>query len=138
MATLSHDAEGFTRAEGKDWYSKSQGDLQAMSSARKTLLQIDRQRREGARKFGDDSAMVTQIVGKMGKTETYVARRSAEPADSGGAVAAGTSSPMAVRLGGANAAGITGVMLSLRWIGQACFCPAWPYVGISDPPTRRP
>ena len=45
------DRAAFTRAEGTDWYTTSQDDLQAMSSARKALLQIDRQRKDGARKL---------------------------------------------------------------------------------------
>ena len=77
--TLTEDRAGFTRANGQDWYTKALEDLQAMSAARKELLQIDRQRKEGARRFGDDSTTLTRIVGRMGKTETYVARASASP-----------------------------------------------------------
>jgi diguanylate cyclase (GGDEF)-like protein len=72
--TLTQDRAGFTRADGQDWFTKSQNDLPAMSAARKSLLQIDRQRKDGARKFGDDSTTLSQIVGRMGKMETYVAR----------------------------------------------------------------
>jgi diguanylate cyclase (GGDEF)-like protein len=88
--TLTQDRAGFTRADGQDWYTKSQDDLQAMSTARKALLQIDRARKDGVRKFGDDSSTVTQILGRMGKTETYVARRGVAAASAGGQpVAAG-------------------------------------------------
>jgi diguanylate cyclase (GGDEF)-like protein len=72
--TLTQDRGGLTRSDGKDWYTQSQEDLLAMSAARKSLLQIDRQRKEGARRFGDDFAALSQIVGAMGKTETYDAR----------------------------------------------------------------
>jgi len=72
-STLSMDRAGFSRAEGEEWYTKSQDDLQAMSNARRTLLRIDRERKEGARKFADDSAMVVRIVEKMAKTETTAA-----------------------------------------------------------------
>jgi diguanylate cyclase (GGDEF)-like protein len=81
--TLTQDGAGFTRADGQDWHTKSQDDLRAMSAARKALLQIDRKRKDGARKFGDDSSSVTQILLRMGKTETYVARRSAPPSGTG-------------------------------------------------------
>jgi diguanylate cyclase (GGDEF)-like protein len=74
--TLAQDRAGFTRAESQDWYTKSLADLQSMSAARKTLLQIDRQRKDGARRFGDDSSALSRIVGQMGKTETYDARLS--------------------------------------------------------------
>jgi diguanylate cyclase (GGDEF)-like protein len=77
--TLAQDRAGFTRADGQDWYTKSHDDLQAMSAARKALLRIDRERKEGARKLGDDSSSVSQILLRMGKTETYAARRSAPP-----------------------------------------------------------
>jgi diguanylate cyclase (GGDEF)-like protein len=88
--TLTQNRDGFTRADGQDWYTKSQDDLQAMSAARKALLQIDRARKDGARKFGDDSSAVSQILGRMGKTETYVARRSVGADSAGGQpVAAG-------------------------------------------------
>jgi diguanylate cyclase (GGDEF)-like protein len=72
--TLAQDRAGFTSAEGQDWYTKSQADLQSMSDARRTLLKIDRDRKEGARKFSDEAATVVSILGRMGKTETYVAR----------------------------------------------------------------
>jgi diguanylate cyclase (GGDEF)-like protein len=85
--TLSQDRAGFTRADGQDWYTKSQDDLRAMSAARKALLQIDRERKDGARKFGDDSSSVSQILLHMGKAETYVARRSAPPSGTGHAAA---------------------------------------------------
>jgi diguanylate cyclase (GGDEF)-like protein len=75
--TLTQGRAGFTRSDGQDWYTKSQDDLTAMSAARKALLQIDRQRKDGARRFGDDSAALSEIVGRMGKTETYDARQSA-------------------------------------------------------------
>jgi diguanylate cyclase (GGDEF)-like protein len=77
--TLAQDRVGFTRADGQGWYIKSLGDLQSMSAARKTLLQIDRQRKDGARRFGEDSNAVSRIVGQLGKTETYDARLSASP-----------------------------------------------------------
>ena len=83
--SLTEDRPGFTRAEGQGWYTKSLGDLQSMSGARKALLHIDRQRKDGARHFGDDSDAVSRIVGEMGKTETYDARLSGSPAASGGA-----------------------------------------------------
>jgi diguanylate cyclase (GGDEF)-like protein len=85
--TLTQDRAGFTRADGQDWYTKSQDDLRAMSAARKALLQIDRDRKNGARKFGDDSSSVSQILLRMGKTETYVARRSVPPSGAGRAAA---------------------------------------------------
>jgi diguanylate cyclase (GGDEF)-like protein len=75
--TLAQNHDAFTRVEGKDWYEKTEGDLQAMSAARKALLQIDRQRKDAARKFGADSAFVAQIVEHLAQTETYVARPAA-------------------------------------------------------------
>jgi diguanylate cyclase (GGDEF)-like protein len=75
--TLTEGRAGFTRADGQDWYVKSQDDLTAMSTARKALLQIDRQRKEGARRFADDSEALSQIIGRMGRTETYDARQRA-------------------------------------------------------------
>jgi diguanylate cyclase (GGDEF)-like protein len=72
--TLAQDRGGFTSAEGQDWYTKSQADLQAMSDARRSLLKVDRARKEGARKFGEQAAVLSSILGRMGKTETYVAR----------------------------------------------------------------
>jgi diguanylate cyclase (GGDEF)-like protein len=88
--TLTQDRAGFTRADGQDWYTKSQDDLQAMSAARKALLQIDRARKAGARKFAEDASAVSQILGRMGKTETYVARHNVAAASAGGQpVAAG-------------------------------------------------
>jgi diguanylate cyclase (GGDEF)-like protein len=77
--TLAKDRAGFTRAESQGWYVKSVADLQSMSAARKTLLQIDRQRKDGARRFGDDSDALLRIVAQMGKTETYDARLSGSP-----------------------------------------------------------
>jgi diguanylate cyclase (GGDEF)-like protein len=77
--TLTQDRAGFTRADGQDWYAKSQDDLQGMSDARRALLKIDRERKEGAQKFADESSSVSQILGRMGKTETYAARRDAAP-----------------------------------------------------------
>ncbi|MFL6605940.1 MAG: EAL domain-containing protein [Steroidobacteraceae bacterium] len=71
---LAQDAAGFTHTEGQGWYTKSLGDLHSMSAARKSLLRIDQQRKNGARHFGDDSAALSRIVGEMGKTETYDAR----------------------------------------------------------------
>src|SRR5262249_11482991 len=56
--TLTQDRGGLTRSDGKDWYSLSQEDLMAMSGARKALAHIDRQRKDGARRFGDDFAAV--------------------------------------------------------------------------------
>jgi diguanylate cyclase (GGDEF)-like protein len=73
--TLAEDRSGLTRADGKDWYSTSVDDLQAMAAARKALQQIDRQRKEGARRFADDFAQLSQIIDGMGKTETYDARQ---------------------------------------------------------------
>jgi diguanylate cyclase (GGDEF)-like protein len=98
--TLVQDRAGFTHADGQDWYTKSQDDLQAMSAARKALLKIDRERKEGARKFGDDSSSISQILLRMGKTETYVARTSA-PASAAGRAAGGAGQSLAVA--GANA-----------------------------------
>ncbi len=72
--TLAQDRAGFTSAEGQDWYTKSQADLQAMSDARRALLKVDRDRKEGARKFSEEAATLASILGRMGKTETYVAR----------------------------------------------------------------
>ena len=72
--TLAQDRAGFTSAEGQDWYTKSQADLQAMSDARRALLKVDRDRKEGARKFSDEATTVASILGRMGKTETYVDR----------------------------------------------------------------
>ncbi|MBV8804524.1 MAG: hypothetical protein JO042_05745, partial [Sinobacteraceae bacterium] len=45
--TLIQDRGGLTRSDGKDWYAKSLEDLQAMAATRKSLQQIDRQRKEG-------------------------------------------------------------------------------------------
>jgi diguanylate cyclase (GGDEF)-like protein len=71
---LAQNRAGFARAEGQGWYTKSLGDLQSMSAARKALLRIDRQRKDGAHRFGDDSDALSRIIGQMGKTETYDAR----------------------------------------------------------------
>ena len=71
--TLTQDRAGFTSAEGQDWYTKSQADLQAMSDARRSLLKVDRARKDGARKFATKRALGS-ILGRMGKTETYVVR----------------------------------------------------------------
>ena len=76
---LAQDRDGFTRTEGQGWYTKSLADLHSMSDARKSLLRIDRQRKDGARRFGDDSAALSRIVGEMGKTEIYDARVSGSP-----------------------------------------------------------
>jgi diguanylate cyclase (GGDEF)-like protein len=97
--TLSQIRADSTRADGQDGYTKLQDDLQGMSAARKALLQIDRSRKDGARKFGDDSSAVSQILGRMGKTETYVARHSVAAGSAGaqpklaggGATAAGSA-----------------------------------------------
>ncbi|MBV8804062.1 MAG: sensor domain-containing phosphodiesterase, partial [Sinobacteraceae bacterium] len=78
--TLIQDRGGLTRSDGKDWYAKSLEDLQAMVTARKSLQQIDRQRKEGSRRFGDAFKMVSQIVAEMGNTETYDARQVAPQA----------------------------------------------------------
>jgi len=75
--TLTQNRAGFTRADGQDWYTKSQDDLQAMSDARRALLKIDRERKDGARKFGDEASAASQILGRMGQMETYVARHAA-------------------------------------------------------------
>ena len=99
--SLTEDRPGFTHAEGQGWYTKSLGDLQAMSGARKALLHIERQRKDGARRFGDDSDAVSRIVGEMGKTETYDARLSGSAVASGGA----PSAVAAIASGGAVAAG---------------------------------
>jgi diguanylate cyclase (GGDEF)-like protein len=85
--TLTRDRADFTRADGRDWYTKSQADLDAMSAARKALLRIDRERKDGARKFGDDSASISQILLRMAQTETYDARHSAARGAVGHAVA---------------------------------------------------
>jgi diguanylate cyclase (GGDEF)-like protein len=84
--TLAQDRAGFTSAEGQDWYAKSQADLQSMSDARRTLLKIDRDRKEGARKFSDEAATVMSILARMGKTETYVARHPVSTRTTTGAV----------------------------------------------------
>src|SRR5262245_43287092 len=44
-ATLSQDRTGFTGAEGQEWYTTSQADLQSMSDARRALLKVDRDRK---------------------------------------------------------------------------------------------
>src|SRR5262249_33554910 len=102
--TLVQDRGGLTRADGKDWYTKSQEDLLAMSSARRSLLQIDKQRKDGARRFGEDFETLSQIVGAMGKTETYDARQGAAGAASArsgaGGAGAGTTSVGATSAGG--------------------------------------
>jgi hypothetical protein len=100
-STLSQDRAGFTRAEGAGWYAKSRDDLQAMSDARKRLLQIDRQRKEGARQFADDSATVSRIVERMEKTETYVAGGAAPAGAGGTAGTAGTRTTDGTPAGGA-------------------------------------
>src|SRR6201999_2253484 len=85
--TLAQDRAGFTSAEGQDWYTKSQADLQAMSDARPALLEVDRDRKEGARKFSDEAATVASILERMGKTETYVSRHPVIPHATTGTVA---------------------------------------------------
>jgi diguanylate cyclase (GGDEF)-like protein len=75
--TLAQDRAGFTSAEGKDWYTQSQDDLQAMSEARRSLLKIDRDRKDGARKFADQATALALILSRMGKTETYAAHHPA-------------------------------------------------------------
>jgi diguanylate cyclase (GGDEF)-like protein len=77
--TLAQDRAGFTSAEGQDWYTKSQADLQAMSDARRALLEVDRERKEGAQKFSDEAATIASILDRMGKRETYVARHPVAP-----------------------------------------------------------
>lgn len=72
--TLTQDKAGFTSAEGQDWYTKSQADLEAMSAARRALLEVDRDRTEGAQKFADEANTLASILARMGKTETHVAR----------------------------------------------------------------
>ena len=83
-STLSQDRAGFTHAEGPDWSTNSQDDLQAMSSTTRRCS-VDRQRKDGARKFGDDSATLSQIVKRMGTTEIYVAPRDAAVVGAGAA-----------------------------------------------------
>jgi len=77
--TLTQDRAGNTRAEGQDWYTRSQADLQAMSDARRSLLKVDRARKDGARKFAEQAAALSSILSRMGKTETYVARHPVRP-----------------------------------------------------------
>ena len=77
--TLTQDRAGFSRAEGEDWYTRSQADLQAMSDARRSLLKVDRARKDGARKFAEQAAALGSILSHMGKTETYVARHPVRP-----------------------------------------------------------
>ena len=89
--TLAQDRAGFTHADGQDWYTKSQDDLQAMSAARKALLRIDRDRKEGARQLGDDSSSVSQILLRMEKTETHLARRTTTSAARHASAAASAS-----------------------------------------------
>lgn len=98
--TLAQDRAGFTSAEGQDWYSKSQADLQAMSDARRTLLKIDRDRKEGVRKFSDEAATMASILGRMGKTETYVARHPASTHATTGTVTHAVGSAAASALAG--------------------------------------
>ena len=88
--TLTQDRAGNTRAEGQDWYTRSQADLQAMSDARRSLLKMDRERKDGARKFAEQAAALSSILSRMGKTETYVARHPVRP-NTSGATTAGTS-----------------------------------------------
>jgi len=88
--TLTQDRAGFTSAEGQDWYTRSQADLQAMSDARRSLLKMDRERKDGARKFAEQAAALSSILSRMGKTETYVARHPVRP-NTSGATTAGTS-----------------------------------------------
>jgi diguanylate cyclase (GGDEF)-like protein len=77
--TLTQDRAGFSRAEGEDWYTRSQADLQAMSEARRSLLKVERARKDGARKFAEQAAALGSILSRMGKTETYVARHPVRP-----------------------------------------------------------
>ena len=79
---LTQERDAFSHAKGH-WYTKTQDDLQAMSTTRRALLQIDHQRKAGARKFGDDASAIAQILARMGKTETYVARNSATDSAAG-------------------------------------------------------
>jgi diguanylate cyclase (GGDEF)-like protein len=100
--TLTQDRAGFTGAEGLDWYTKSQADLQAMSDSRRSLLKIDRARKDGARKFAEQAAALGSILGRMGKTETYVARHPvrATRAVANGPVSAGATDASAKGSGG--------------------------------------
>ena len=102
---LTQERDGFSRAKGH-WYTKTQDDLQAMSTLRRSLLQIDRLRKQGARKFGGDESAVAQILARMGKTETYVARNSATDSAAGqlNAAAAGANQPKSAA-GGTSASG---------------------------------
>jgi len=77
--TLTQDRAGFSRAEGEDWYTRSQADLQAMFDARRSLLNVDRARKDGARKFAEQAAALGSILSRMGKTETHVARHPVRP-----------------------------------------------------------
>ena len=102
---LTQERDAFSHAKGH-WYTKTQDDLQAMSTTRRALLQIDHQRKAGARKFGDDASAIAQILARMGKTETYVARNSAtdSAARQLNAAAAGADQPTSAT-GGASASG---------------------------------
>jgi diguanylate cyclase (GGDEF)-like protein len=92
---LAQDRDGYTHAESQGWYTKSLGDLHSMSAARKSLLRIDKQRKDGARRFGDDSVALSRIVGEMGKTEIYDARLSGSPVASSAVALAGAAPAVA-------------------------------------------
>jgi diguanylate cyclase (GGDEF)-like protein len=139
---LAQDRAAFTRAEGQGWYTKSLADLQSMSAARKTLLQIDRQRKDGARRFGDDSDALSRIVGQLGKTETYDARLSGPPAagsvTGGGAVVASTAGGGETRRGAvaSSAGGDTGRAVSSAAVGDAARSGGIPFAA-AGADTRR-
>ena len=101
---LTQERDAFSHAKGH-WYAKTQDDLQAMSTTRRALLQIDHQRKAGARKFGDDASAIAQILARMGKTETYVARDSASPPTSvdGGVASVGAQPTSAAGVASAGA-----------------------------------
>lgn len=113
--TLAQDRAGFTGAEGQDWYTKSQADLQAMSDARRSLLKVDRDRKEGARKFSEEAATVASILGRLGKTQTYIARHPAATHATTGPVAqtaAGSTATRALASGAGTTFGPAGAVVS--------------------------
>jgi len=59
-----------------------------MSNARRALLKIDRERKDGARKLAKKASTVSQILGRMGQMETYVARHAAAAGPAVGAAPA--------------------------------------------------
>jgi len=121
--TLAQDRAGFTSAEGQDWYNRSRDDLQAMSDARRSLLEVDRNRKEGARKFSDDAATVVSMVGRMGKAETHAARPPTRAATAGGAAAVrnanlGAKPDAAARIPVATSGENQGVRMTTRAAGS--------------------